>query len=87
MDKLRRIGTVRSHRSVWGLEGSGDLIEYRVFGIWFYRQITSQRWSPNMHEFERERGIRIGHRRFGMTETVRRFYDGKEPAIERKAYP
>ena len=73
-------------RKIWGVSGDGHMIEKRFFGVWFYNRITTQKWSPVMHEYERERGVRIGHMRFGVTQTRRRFFDTEQPEIVNGAY-
>jgi len=74
------------HSKTWSIVGDGRLTERRFCGIWFYQRTTTQKWSPRMHEYERERGIRIGHRRFGCTETVCKFMDGLQPVTRKGAF-
>lgn len=76
----------RKNQSIWGMYGSGQLLEKRICGIWFYRRARIQKWTPLMHEIEREVGIRIGHVRLGMSGTVKLFFDGKEPREIKGAY-
>jgi len=75
-----------SRTGIWSIVGDGWRTERRFFGIWFYTRITKQKWSPLMTEVSRERGIRIGHRRFGMVETVKQFHDGQEPKVVHGEY-
>lgn len=67
---------------------NGDRVvrETKILGVWFYRSMDTQKWSPLMHEVEHEIGIRIGYIRLTLTTTKKHFFDGKEPSVVRGPY-
>lgn len=76
----------RTHSSSSTRNGDCIIREKRLLGVWFYRRMDTQKWSPLMHEIEHEIGIRIGYLRFTLTTTKKHFFDGKEPSVVRGAF-
>jgi hypothetical protein len=64
-----------AHSGTWDLKGDGWLHERRVLGVWFFKEITIQRWSPHMSELRREYGLRIVGCRLSVSHTVKQFKD------------
>lgn len=70
-----------TRRRLWEISGSGYLTEYK-FIIWFYKRTTVQKWSPLLHEYNVEYGIRISHIKFNFCCNFKKWLDSKEPKIE-----
>lgn len=69
------------HKSIFTMTGRGSFSEQIIFGISFYKRITIQEWTPILHEYTIERGIRIKSWRLGLSNVIKYFIDNKYPAF------
>lgn len=71
---------MKAHSKSMSLIGSASLIERKLI-VWWYRRVTTQRWSPKMNEVRFEYGIRIGSWRISAARSAKYFRDGIEPSV------